>query len=82
MHATGGLKLTLEPRTRDDRRTRFAQVTLDGASDVDTVLVTDSRGRLRYRLPEGQYRVRLLGGEEQQFLVEENRWAAVRLALR
>jgi hypothetical protein len=82
MQATGGLKLTLEPPARDDRRARFAQVALGGGSDGDTVLVTDSRGRLRYRLPEGQYRVRVLGGVEKQFLVEERRWTTVRLALR
>jgi hypothetical protein len=82
MQAAGGLKLTLEPPTRDDRRTRFAQVVLDGGSGEDTVLVADSRGRLRYRLPDGKYRVRVAGGEETQFLVEEHRWTTVRLALR
>jgi hypothetical protein len=82
MQAAGGLKLNLAPPTRDDRCTRFAQVVLDGGSGEDTLLVTDSLGRLRYRLPAGQYRVRVLGGEETQFLVEDRRWTTVRLALR
>jgi hypothetical protein len=82
MQAAGGLKLTLTPPTRDSRRTRFAQVVLDGGSGEGHLLVTDSRGRLRYRLPDGQHRVRVLGGEEAQFVVEGGRWTAVRLALR
>jgi hypothetical protein len=82
MQAAGGLKLTLDQPARGDRRTRFARVVLDGGSGEDTLLVTDSRGRLRYRLPDGQYRVRVPGGEETRFLVEEHRWTTVRLALR
>ncbi len=81
MQDAGGLKLTLEPTTRSDRRGRFAQVVLDGGSSDRTVLVTDSRGRLRYRLPDGQYRVSLLGGEATPFVVKDRRWTTVRLPL-
>ena len=82
MQAVGGLKLTLTSPTRDARLARFAQVVLDDDSGEGTSLVTDSRGRLRYRLPDGQHRLRVLGGEETEFLVEGGRWTAVRIALR
>ena len=82
MQVAGGLRLTLEPPRRDDRRSRCAEVVLDGGSGVDTLLVTDSRGRLRYRLPDGPYRVRVPGGEQTQFRVAEQRGTMVRLALR
>ena len=81
MQAAGGLKLTLDPPTRDDHLARFAQVVLDRGSGDSALLVTDSRGRLRYRLPEGRYRVRVLGGEEMHFLIEERRRTTVRIAL-
>ena len=54
MPTTGGLKLALQAATRDDRRLRFAQVKLRTAGIEDEFsLVTDARGRMRYRLPDG-----------------------------
>jgi hypothetical protein len=39
---------------------RFAQVTLSKVGTEDaTPLVTDARGRMRYRLPAGEYRLSL-----------------------
>ena len=74
--------MTLELPSSDDRRSRFAEGVLDGDSGEDTHLATDSRGRLRYPLPDGQHRERVLGGEQTQFHVVEQRWTMVRLALR
>jgi len=82
MPVAGGLKLKLESGTRDDRRVRFAQVTLDRGASDESRLVTDARGRLSYRLPEGEYRVRVLSGEEARFAVSDRRWTTVHLPLR
>jgi hypothetical protein len=58
MPAAGGLKLALQAATRDDRRLRFAQVKLRTPGIEDALcLVTDARGRMRYRLPDGEYRI-------------------------
>lgn len=63
MPTTGGLKLALQAATRDDRRLRFARVKLRTAGIDDALsLVTDARGRMRYRLPDGEYQLSLLGG--------------------
>jgi hypothetical protein len=63
MPTTGGLKLALRAATRDGRRLRFAQVKLRPAGIEDALsLVTDARGRMRYRLPGGEYQLSLLGG--------------------
>ena len=78
----GGLKLKLEPATRGDRRTRFAEVRLSaGADENDRLLVTDSAGRMRFRLPDGDYRLRVLDGQERRFAVRDQRWTTVRLRL-
>ena len=62
MPTTGGLKLALQAATRDDRRLRFAQVKLRPAGIEDELsLVTDARGLMRYRLPDGEYQLSLLG---------------------
>ena len=54
MPTPGGLKLALLAAARDDRRLRFAQVKLRTAGTEDALpLVTDARGRMRYRLPGG-----------------------------
>jgi hypothetical protein len=45
-------------------------------------LVTDARGRLRYPLPAGEYRLRLGDGAETRFSVDGLRWTVVRRALR
>ncbi len=83
MQPAGGLKLKLEAATPDDRRTRFAEVQLsDGNGENDRVLVTDSTGRMRFRLPDGDYRLRILDGQEARFAVQDRRWTMVRLRLR
>lgn len=78
----GGLKLKLEGARRNDRRVRFAGVVVARASDHDEIaLVTDSSGRLRYRLPTGDCRLRLNDGVETEFRVEISRWTSVRTRL-
>lgn len=78
----GGLKLALTAATREDRRLRFAHVSLSEVNSRDGVLlVTDSRGRLRYRLSEGEYRLQVAGGPEVRFAVRDDRWTMVHLRL-
>lgn len=78
----GGLKLALTAAGRDDRRVRFATVSIAGpGSRAQAELVTDSRGRLRYPLAAGEYRLRLEQGGEAQFLVREHGWTTVRVQL-
>ena len=82
MPATGGLKLVLQAAARDDRRLRFAQVTLRMAGAEDALsLVTDARGRMRYRLPDGEYRLTLPGGRCVRVAVRDRCWTTVRLQL-
>ena len=72
MPTTGGLKLALQAATRDDRRLRFAQVKLRPAGIEDALsLVTDARGRMRYRLPDGEYQLSLLRGPCVRFVVRD-----------
>jgi hypothetical protein len=78
----GGLKLALEGACRDDRRVRFANVSLSAARAKDDVaLVTDSQGRMRYRLSDGEYILRLTDGHESRFTVRDGRWTSVRIRL-
>lgn len=83
MPATGGLKLEVHAGMRDDRRARFAQIALSCPdNEEEVVLVADARGRMRYRLPEGEYRLSLLdGGPGERFVVRNSRWTTVRLQL-
>jgi hypothetical protein len=82
MHPRGGLKLKLEGAQRGDRQVRFAPVTVVRARDSEEIaLVTDSSGRLRHRLPEGNYRLRLGYGNETEFGVASGRWTLVRMRL-
>jgi hypothetical protein len=76
----GGLKLALEGPSRDDRRVRFAHVSLSatGAED-ELALVTDSQGRMRYRLADGDYLLRTDDGHESRFAVRHGRWTTVRV---
>ena len=77
-----GLKLSLERSTRNDRRVRFANVSVsatDGKEDV--ALVTDSQGRMRYRLPDGEYLLRMAERQESRFTVRDGRWTTVRIRL-
>jgi hypothetical protein len=43
----------LESARQQDRRERFAQVKLSDAEGEGPILVTDARGRMRYRLADG-----------------------------
>jgi hypothetical protein len=82
MRTVGGLKLALEGATRNDRRVRFANVSLSAADGKDDVaLVTDSQGRMRYRLPDGEYLLHMTEGQESRFTVRDGRWTTVRLRL-
>jgi hypothetical protein len=82
MAPSGGLKLALVGAGHDDRRVRFARVDVALVGSRDEIeLVTDSRGRLRYRLVAGEYRLRLEEGGETRFAVDDRRWSAVRLRL-
>ncbi len=61
---------------------RFATVSIAAAEGrVQAELVTDSRGRLRYPLTAGDYRLRLEQGGEAQFVVREHGWTTVRVQL-
>ena len=80
--ARGGLKLRLEALRRDDRRLRFARVAVFSSGDQEELdLVTDSSGRLAYRLPAGSYGLRVAGAAEARFAVGSQRWTTVRLRL-
>jgi hypothetical protein len=82
MRTAGGLKLVLEGATRSDRRVRSANVSLSAADAQDDVaLVTDSEGRMRYGLPDGEYLLRMTEGEESRFTVRDGRWTTVRIRL-
>jgi hypothetical protein len=82
MPAAGGLKLRVESAQQQDRRERFAQVRLSAADDPEPiVLVTDARGRMRYRLADGDYEVSLVEGDVVPFSVRDHRWTTVRLLL-
>lgn len=82
MPPSGGLKLTLEPATRQDRRGRFAHVRLSASDNEGAILlVTDARGRMRCRLTDGDYQLALVGREPVQFSVRDQRWTTVRVHL-
>ena len=77
----GGLRLALEGTSHDDRRVRFARVSLSSADDSHEIaLVTDAQGRLRCRLPPGDYRLHLDAAAEQRFEVVDG-WTTVRIQL-
>ena len=78
---SGGLRLALEGTSREDRRLRFARVSLSRVGDGQEIaLVTDARGRLRYRLPRGEYLLSLDEAAEQHFQVGDS-WTTVRIHL-
>jgi hypothetical protein len=82
VRSVGGLKLALEGAARSDRRVRFANVSLSATdAKADVALVTDSQGRMRYRLPDGEYLLRMADGHESRFAVRDGRWTTVRLRL-
>lgn len=82
MQPAGGFKLTLQAAGHDDRRVRFAAVVVAAAdSEDETSLVTDSRGRLRYHLTEGEYRLRLDQGVAARFVVSDHGWTTLRIRL-
>lgn len=83
MQPRGGLKLKLDGARRDDREVRFARVgVVCPEASEEIALVTDSSGRLRYRLPGGEYLLRVGDGPETVFRVEPGRWTLVRLRVR
>lgn len=82
MPTVGGLKLVLEGAARNDRRVRFANVSLSAAdSNDDLALVTDAQGRMHYRLADGEYLLRMSEGQASRFAVREGRWTMVRIRL-
>jgi hypothetical protein len=82
MQPRGGLKLKLQGNRQDERQVRFARLGIVRASDGEEIaLVTDSTGRLRYRLPAGEYRLRLGAGIESEFSVAGGRWTLLRMRL-
>jgi hypothetical protein len=82
VRTAGGLKLSLEGAARNDRRVRFANVSLSAIDAKDDVaLVTDSQGRMRYRLPDGDYLLRMAERHESRFTVRDGRWTTVRIRL-
>jgi hypothetical protein len=79
MRSNCGLKLMLTAPQRDDRRVRFAHVGVVSArTDEEIAHVTDSRARIRYRLPAGDYRLRLSDGAATWFSVDGVRCTVVR----
>ena len=82
MATNGGVKLRLEPAISNDRRIRHAEVdlTVEASGEVRT-LITDAKGRMNYRLDDGNYRLSVLGGPAAEFQVAGQRWTSLRLAL-
>jgi hypothetical protein len=82
MALNGGLKLNLAGVGQNDRRLRAARLVVATAEGQDRrALVTDSRGRLRYHLAAGEYRLELADGDETGFTVADGRWTLVHLQL-
>jgi hypothetical protein len=82
MKPLGGLKLQLDATRRDNRRLRSAPVSVASMSgENEIMLVTDSRGRLRYRLAAGDYRLQVQHAPEVSFAVGEHGWTPVRVRL-
>ena len=82
VRTVGGLKLALEGTPRDDRRVRFAAVSLSAAEgNEDVASATDAQGRMRYRLPDGDYLLHVTEGRESRFTVRDGRWTTVRIRL-
>ena len=82
MSMAGGLRLALEAATAGDRRVRFARLSVSRVDDEREIpLVTDARGRLRYRLSPGEYRLRLDEAVETWFAVGDAGWTTVRVRL-
>lgn len=78
----GGLKLQLKTARRDDRRLRSAPVSVAAVDGEEIHLVTDSRGRLRYHLTAGDYRLAVQHGPDMPFAVRDHGWTTVRPHLR
>jgi hypothetical protein len=77
----GGLKLSVHGDARHDRRVCFAEITVrpDGGDGVR--LVTDAQGRLRYRLPSGEYEIQAPHGAEARCTIRREGWTSVHLQL-
>jgi hypothetical protein len=82
MKPHGGLTLALEGASHGDRRVRFAPFSVAPVGSKDEIeLVTYSRGRMRYCLVAGEYRLRSEEGGETRFVVGDSGWTVVRLRL-
>ncbi len=81
MASGGGLKLAIHGETRRDRRVRFAEVTVAPEHGAEVRLVTDAEGRLRYRLPRGEYDIRTASGGEAHCTVRSHGWSNIHLTL-
>ena len=82
MSPSGGLKLSVHGETRKDRRVRFAEVTVRPDAGEEVRLVTDAGGRLRYRLPSGEYEIGLVSGsDDAQCTIRRNGWTSLHLQL-
>jgi hypothetical protein len=81
MGPADGLKLAVHGSGRDDRRVRFAEVTVRPDGGEERHLVTDADGRLRYRLPSGEYEIRVDTGGEAHCTIRPDGWTSVHLQL-
>jgi hypothetical protein len=82
MSLNGGLKLDVAGASANDRRVRAARVVVArlGGEEANALL-TDARGRLRYPLAAGEYRLELADGGDTEFTVADGRWTSVRVRL-
>jgi hypothetical protein len=78
---TGGLKLSVHGSTAQDRRARFAELTVRPDDGDEVRLVTDASGRLRYRIPLGEYEIRLAHGGQARCRIRREGWTSVHLQL-
>ena len=81
MTPLGGLKLSLHGATRHHRRVRFAEITVRPENGDEMRLVTDAAGRLRYRLPSGEYEIEVGSGGGAPCTVQREGWTSVRVRL-
>ena len=81
MAPAGGLKLAVHGGGRDDRRVHFAEVAVRRDDGDERHLVTDADGRLRYRLPSGEYEIQVATGGGAHCTIRPDGWTSVHLQL-